>query len=92
MVLAAHHQWGERFVEHQAGMFAAVIADRGLLLALARLPNGSKTSLPFECLDLVVRGEDLSQPVVTDDLSGGRLLVRSFDAGAPEVVRPNRCQ
>lgn len=42
--------------------------------ALVRLPNGSKTSLPFECLDLAVRGEDLPRPLVTDDLSGGSLL------------------
>lgn len=53
--------------------------------ALVRLPNGSKTSLPFECLDLVVRGEDLSQPVVTDDLSRGPLLAPFRRNGPAEV-------
>jgi hypothetical protein len=42
--------------------------------ALVRLPNGSKTSLPFACLDLVMRGEDLPRPAGRDDLSAGPLL------------------
>jgi hypothetical protein len=42
--------------------------------ALVRLPNGSKTSLPFECLDLLVRGEDLPRVPVRDDLTSGPLL------------------
>jgi hypothetical protein len=38
---------------------------------LVRLPDGSTTSLPFACLDLVVRGGDLPRPAGTDDLSAG---------------------
>jgi hypothetical protein len=42
--------------------------------ALVRLPNGSKTSLPYECLDFVVSTDDLPRPATTDDLSHGPLL------------------
>jgi hypothetical protein len=42
--------------------------------ALVRLPNGSKTSLPYEALDILVRGDDLPRPATTDDLSIGALL------------------
>jgi hypothetical protein len=58
--------------------------------ALVRLPSGSKTSLPFECLDLVVRGEDLSGPLVTDDLRRGPLLESNskiFTAAMSRVAR-----
>jgi hypothetical protein len=50
--------------------------------ALVRLPNGSKTSLPHECLDHVVSVDDLPGPVTRDDLTGGPLLA-SFRRNAP---------
>jgi len=42
--------------------------------ALVRLPNGSKTSLPYDSLDLVISGGDLERPVSRDDLTSGQLL------------------
>lgn len=42
--------------------------------ALVRLPNGSKTSLPYASIDLVAAGEDLERPVSRDDLTCGPLL------------------
>jgi hypothetical protein len=42
--------------------------------ALVRLPNGSKTSLPYDCLDPVISGADLQRPVSGDDLTSGHLL------------------
>jgi hypothetical protein len=42
--------------------------------ALVRLPNGSKTSLPYEALDILVGVDDLPRSAVTDDLSIGPLL------------------
>ncbi|MGW6961744.1 hypothetical protein [Streptomyces chartreusis] len=41
--------------------------------ALVRLPNGSKTSLPHECLDLVEAGANLPDHVSRDDLTSGPL-------------------
>jgi hypothetical protein len=52
--------------------------------ALVRLPNGSKTSLPFDCLDLVARGEDLDRGVTTQDLVRGPLLAPYRRDGARE--------
>ncbi|GHE27881.1 hypothetical protein GCM10017673_32710 [Streptosporangium violaceochromogenes] len=42
--------------------------------ALVRLPNGSKTSLPYASLDLVVTADELERPVSRDDLTTGPLL------------------
>jgi hypothetical protein len=42
--------------------------------ALVRLPNGSKTSLPYDSLDFVVSGDGLERPVSGDDLTRGPLL------------------
>ncbi|MGF0175897.1 hypothetical protein ACQF36_37125 [Streptomyces sp. Marseille-Q5077] len=44
--------------------------------ALVRLPNGSKTSLPHECLDLVEVGEHLPDHVSRDDLTLGPVRER----------------
>ena len=56
-----------------ASVLVQFLEDRGGR-ALVRLPNGSKTSLPYECLDLVVRLDDLPEPVTTDALRSGPLL------------------
>lgn len=42
--------------------------------ALVRLPNGSKTSLPYDSLDFVVSTDGLERPVSGDDLIRGPLL------------------
>lgn len=42
--------------------------------ALVRLPNGSKTSLPHDCLDFVVSLDSLERPVSGEDLTRGPLL------------------
>ncbi|MFC5219556.1 hypothetical protein [Streptomyces coerulescens] len=44
--------------------------------ALVRLPNGSKTSLPHECLDLVEVAENLPDHVSRDDLASGPVRER----------------
>ncbi|MFJ5987944.1 hypothetical protein [Lentzea sp. NPDC092896] len=57
--------------------------------ALVRLPNGSKTSLPYECLDLVVRSDDLPAPVTTDALRSGPLLAPYRGQSASEDHHPD---
>lgn len=37
--------------------------------ALVRLPNGSKTSLPYDSVDFVVSADGLERPVSGDDLT-----------------------
>jgi hypothetical protein len=44
--------------------------------ALVRLPNGSKTSLPYDSVDFVVSNDGLERPVSGDDLTRGPLLDR----------------
>ncbi|MGW7824735.1 hypothetical protein ACWGLF_43330 [Streptomyces puniciscabiei] len=44
--------------------------------ALVRLPNGTKTSLPHACLDLVEVGENLPDHIARDDLTSGPLRER----------------
>ena len=42
--------------------------------ALVRLPNGSKTSLPYDSLDFMVSNDVLERPVSGDALTRGPLL------------------
>ena len=42
--------------------------------AVVRLPNGSKTTVPPEALDLVAKSRDLPRHPTRDDLTSGELL------------------
>jgi hypothetical protein len=44
--------------------------------AVVRLPNGSKTSIVAEALDLVARSDDLPRHPTRDDLTTGDLLAK----------------
>jgi hypothetical protein len=44
--------------------------------AVVRLPNGSKTSVAAEALDLVVKSGDLPRHPTRDDLTAGDLLAQ----------------
>jgi hypothetical protein len=58
-----------------ASVLVSFIEDRNGR-ALVRLPNGSKTSLPYESLDLVVTANEVGRHVSQDDLTGGLLLAQ----------------